>query len=68
MAVKAVRAISSERMTGFDSTARKYPCTKMSEKTRTCRKMAAPRQLKPKLFIIRLILCVSFGSIVIPHL
>lgn len=65
--MKAVRLISIERITGFASIALKYPWRRMFEKTRIWRNIAPPKQLKPKLWIIRLILWFSFGSIVIAH-
>jgi hypothetical protein len=55
MAVKMVRAISVVRMGRLVSTALKYPCWRMFEKARICRKMAPPNQLYPKLWIIRLV-------------
>lgn len=57
--------ISSVRIVGFASIALKYPWMRMSEKTRIWRKIAPPKQLKPRLWIIRLILWFSFGSMVI---
>ena len=50
-AANAVRVTSSVRMAEFVSTARKYPCSRMFEKTRICRKIAPPRQLKPMLWM-----------------
>jgi hypothetical protein len=58
--VKAVRVISDARIVGFVSTALKYPCCKMLEKTRIWMKMAPPKQLKPRLWITRLIRWLSF--------
>ena len=63
--MKAVSVISIARIVGFASTALKYPCMRISEKTRIWRKIAPPKQLKPKLWITRLILWLSFVSIVI---
>ena len=60
--MKALSVISIVRIVGFVSIALKYPCIKISEKTRICRKIASPKQLKPKLWITRLILWFSFGS------
>ena len=37
-------------MAGFFSTAMKYPCWSMSVKTNTCRNIAPPMQLKPKVW------------------
>jgi len=65
IAVKAVSVNSTVRIAGFVSIALKYPCMKISEKTRICRKIAPPKQLKPKLWMTRLILWFSFGSMVI---
>ena len=53
MAVNAVKAISDERIGVLASTALKYPCSRMFENTRICKKIAPPRQLKPKLWMNR---------------
>jgi len=65
MAVNTVKVISIVRMVEFVSTARKYPCRRIFEKTKIWRKIAPPKQLKPKLWITRLILWLNFGSMVI---
>ena len=57
-----MRLISSMRMAGLVSTARKYPCKSMVEKTSIWRKIAPPRQLKPTLCTSKLIRWVSFWS------
>jgi hypothetical protein len=62
MAEKAVRLISSMSIVGLVSTARKYPCKSMVEKTSIWRKIAPPKQLSPTLWTNRLILCASFWS------
>jgi len=47
VAENTVRSISKERIAGLFSTAMKYPCWSMSVKTKSCRNIAPPRQLKP---------------------
>ena len=64
MEVKPVSVISSSSITGFVSTALKYPCPKMFVKTIIWRKIAPPRQLSPRLSISRCILRLSWGSMV----
>jgi hypothetical protein len=47
MAENTVKSISKERIAELFSTAMKYPCWSMSVKTKSCRNIAPPRQLKP---------------------
>lgn len=47
------------------STALKYPCSRIFENTRICKKIAPPRQLKPTLWTIRPILWLNCASMVI---
>jgi hypothetical protein len=68
MTAKAVRAISNARTAKFASTALKYPHCRMLEKTRTWRKMAPPKQPKPKLWTIMLMGWLSFWLVVIVFL
>ena len=57
--MKAVSVISIVRIVGFVSTALKYPCMRIFEKTRIWRNIAPPKQLKPILWITRMILWFS---------
>ena len=55
---------SSPRMQGLVSTALKYPCSRIFEKTRTCKKIAPPKQLKPTLWMSKFSLWWNWASIV----
>jgi len=45
-----VKSISRVKMSGFFSTAMKYPRWSMSVKTKSWRKIAPPKQLKPNVW------------------
>jgi len=60
-----VRAISSESIAGFASTALKYPWVSMLEKVKIWRNIAPPIQLKPNPWKSRRILRLKVDSSVI---
>jgi len=62
---KTVNAISNASIAGFCSTAMKYPRWRISAKTSAWRKMAPPKQLKPKLWNMMRILRLNTGESVI---
>ena len=62
---KTVRTTSKLSMAEFCSTAVKYPCWAMPAKTRVCRNMAPPRQLKPNVWKTMRILRLKAGGNVI---
>lgn len=63
-AVNIVKVISMVRMYVFASTARKYPCSRMFENTRICRKIAPPKQLRPMLWMSSPNLWLNWASMV----
>lgn len=50
IAEKTVKSISNDKIAGLLSTAMKYPCWSMSVNTKSCKNMAPPRQLNPKVW------------------
>lgn len=68
IAEKPVSAISSPRMVGLFSTARKYPCVEMLAKTKICRNIAPPIQLNPRLWSTKrslLAIWMSVGNVIV---
>jgi hypothetical protein len=63
-AVNAVKAVSDIGIGGLVSMVLKCLCWRMFENSRICRKMAPPRQLKPKLWMSRLIRWLNWLSMV----
>ena len=63
--VKTDRAISNERISGFVSIAVKYPWCAILKNARICKKIAPPKQLKPTICMITLILWLNFKLIVV---